>query len=90
MHFARRTIAGLPAVVVALLLGLSSCSKESPNRVDPGNGGNGGGGGGSGTGGSVSDSMRAVVFNALQSQIAALPLVPPASGQNGVSLSGTT
>lgn len=87
MHFARRTIARLPAVVVALLLGLSSCSKESPNRVDPGNGG---GGGGSGTGGSVSDSMRAVVFNALQSQIAALPLVPPASGQNGVSLSGTT
>jgi len=75
MHFARRTIAGLPAYVVALLLGLSSCSKDSPSPVDPGNGGGGGGG----TGGSVSDSVRTAVFRALDTQIQNLPRVNAAS-----------
>jgi len=77
MFFRRRLLPGSPGFLLAFLLLVASCSKDSSNPTDPGGGGGGGGGGG--TGGSVSDSLRTVVFDSLEAYSTRLPGVSAAA-----------
>lgn len=55
------------ALFLILVMSVSSCKKDSANLIEPPPGGGGGGGG------SVSDSLRSIVLDSLESKINQLP-----------------